>query len=93
MFDSRARDGYGRSHPLGTCVLVEVPFIQGSVQYFQAIHALAGLEKTPVRSSRTSRFFPQASKFLSLLAPRARAQTRRSPTQFLITILRRKGKF
>ena len=51
-----------------------------------------GLEKTPVRSSRTSRFFLRASNFLFLLAPWARTQARRSPTKFLITILRRKGK-
>ena len=52
----------------------------------------SGLEKKPVRSSRTSRFFLRASNFLFLLAPRARTQARRSPTKFLITILRRKGK-
>ena len=40
IFDSHARDGYGRSHPLGTCVLLEVPSIQILVQYFQAIHSL-----------------------------------------------------
>ena len=41
IFDSHARDGYGRSHPLGTCVLLEVPSIHSLVQYFQAIHSLA----------------------------------------------------
>ena len=25
IFDSHARDEYGRSHPQGTCVLLEVP--------------------------------------------------------------------
>ena len=40
IFDSHARDGYGRSHPLGTCVLLEVPSIQSLVQYFQVIHSL-----------------------------------------------------
>ena len=53
---------------------------------------VAGLEITPVRSSATRRFFPRASNFLSLLAPQARAQARRSLTKFLITILRTKGK-
>ena len=40
IFDSHARDEYGRSHPQGTCVLLEVPSIQDLVQYFQAIHSL-----------------------------------------------------
>ena len=38
IFDSHARDEYGRSHyPSGTCVLLEVPSIQSLVQYFQTI--------------------------------------------------------
>ena len=41
IFDSHARDEYGRSHPQGTSVLLEVPSIQGLVQYFQAIHSLS----------------------------------------------------
>jgi len=53
----------------------------------------AGLEKKPVRSSGTSRFSLWASNFVSLLAPWARTQASRLPTKFLITILRRKGKF
>ena len=40
IFDSHARDEYGRSHPPGTCVLLEVPSIQSLVQYFQTIHSL-----------------------------------------------------
>ena len=40
IFDSRARGEYGRSQPQGTCVLLEVPSIQGLLQYFQAIHSL-----------------------------------------------------
>ena len=39
--DSHARDEYGRSHPSGTCVLLEVPSIQSLVQYFQTIHSLS----------------------------------------------------
>ena len=31
---------YGRSHPSGTCVPLEVPSIQSLVQYFQTIHSL-----------------------------------------------------
>ena len=31
---------HGRGHPLGTCVLLEVPSIQSLVQYFQAVHSL-----------------------------------------------------
>ena len=53
----------------------------------------AGLEITPVRSSGASRFSTRASNFVFLLAPRARAQASRSPTKFLIMILRRKDKF
>ena len=41
IFDSHARDEYGRSHPSGTCVLLEVPSIQGLVQYFQTLHSLS----------------------------------------------------
>ena len=41
IFDSHATDGYGRSHPLGTCVLLEVPSIHSLEQYFQAIRLLA----------------------------------------------------
>ena len=40
IFDSHARDEYGRSHPSGTCALLEVPSIQSLVQYFQTIHSL-----------------------------------------------------
>ena len=36
-FNSHARDKYGRSHPSGTCVLLEVPSIHSLVQYFQTI--------------------------------------------------------
>ena len=41
IFDSHARDEYGRSHPSGTCVLLEVPSIQSLVQYFQTVHSLS----------------------------------------------------
>ena len=40
IFDSHARDEYGRSHPSGTCVLPEVLSIQSLVQYFQTIHSV-----------------------------------------------------
>jgi len=53
----------------------------------------AGLEITPVRSSRTSTFSARASNVVFLLAPQARAQASHSPTKFLIMILRRKDKF
>ena len=38
IFDSHARDLYGRGQPQGTCVLLEVPFLDTSVHYFQSIH-------------------------------------------------------
>ena len=40
ILDSHERDEYCRSHPLGTCELLEVISIQSLVQYFQAIHSL-----------------------------------------------------
>ena len=42
IFDSHARDEYGRSHPSCACVLLEVPSIQSLVQYFHSIiHSLS----------------------------------------------------
>ena len=41
IFDSHARDEYGRSHSAGTCVPLEVPSIQSLVLYFQTIHSLS----------------------------------------------------
>ena len=38
IFDSHARDFYGRSHPQGTCVLLDLLSINGLVHYFQSIH-------------------------------------------------------
>ena len=41
IIDSHAGDRYAsRSHPLGTCVLLEVPPIQSLVQHLQAIQSL-----------------------------------------------------
>ena len=37
IFDSHARDAFGKSHPQGTCVLLEVPSLQKLVQYFQLV--------------------------------------------------------
>ena len=38
IFDSHARDLYGRGHPQGTCVLLEIPSLISLVHYFQSIH-------------------------------------------------------
>ena len=38
IFDSHARNIYGRSHPQGTCVLLEVSSLNSLVHYFQSIH-------------------------------------------------------
>ena len=38
VFDSHARDMYHNSHSEGTCVLLEIPFMHKSVQYFQTLH-------------------------------------------------------
>jgi len=37
VFDSYARDEYGRSQPSGACALLEVPSIESLVQFFQTI--------------------------------------------------------
>ena len=57
---------------------------QHSLQIF-----IQGSKKPP---SGTSRFSHRARNFLSFLARRAGTQASRSPTKFLTTILRRKGK-
>ena len=36
--DSHARDMYGNSHSQGTCVLLEIPYMQKLVQYFQSLY-------------------------------------------------------
>ena len=36
--DSHARDMYGNSHGQGTCVLLEIPSMHKSVQYFQSLY-------------------------------------------------------
>ena len=38
MFDSQARDLYGRGQPQGTCILLEVLSLESLVHYFQSIH-------------------------------------------------------
>ena len=38
IFDSHVRNIYGRSHPQGTCVLLEVSSLNSLVHYFQSIH-------------------------------------------------------
>ena len=67
-------------------------YLQNQIVTGRALEVTSsGLEKTPVRSSGTSRFSFRASNFHSFLAQRARTQASRSLTKFLITILRRKG--
>ena len=38
IFGSHARDLYGRGHPQGTCVPLEIPSLISLVHYFQGIH-------------------------------------------------------
>ena len=38
VFDSHSRDIYGRSHPQGTCVLLEAPNINNVILYFQSLY-------------------------------------------------------
>ena len=56
IFDSHARDIYGRSHPQGTCVLLEVSLLNSLVHYFQSIHhsdifELEGVKLNKVQNS------------------------------------------
>ena len=56
IFDSHARDIYGRSHPQGTCVLLEVSSLNSLVHYFQSIHdndlfELKGVNSNKVQNS------------------------------------------
>ena len=39
IFDSHSRDIYGRSHPQGTCVLLEAPNIDNVILYFQSLYS------------------------------------------------------
>ena len=39
IFDSHSRDIYGRSHPQGTCVLLEAPNINNVILYFQSLYS------------------------------------------------------
>ena len=39
VFDSHARDMYGYRHSEGTCVLLEIPSMNKSVQYFQSLYS------------------------------------------------------
>ena len=39
IFDSHSRDVYGRSHPQGTCVLLEAPNIDSVILYFQSLYS------------------------------------------------------
>lgn len=38
IFDSHTRDLYGRGHPEGICVLIEVSSLNSLEQYFKSIH-------------------------------------------------------
>ena len=56
IFNSHARDIYGRSHPQGTCVLLEVSSLNSLVHYFQSIHdndlfELKGVNSNKVQNS------------------------------------------
>ena len=45
ILDSHARDLYGRGHPQGTCVLLEIPSLISLVHYFRSIHDNEYLKK------------------------------------------------
>ena len=63
IFDSHARNIYGRSHPQGTCVLLEVSSLNSSVHYFQSIHnndifELKGVKINKVQKKNTALLIP-----------------------------------
>ena len=37
VFDFHVRDIYGKSHPEGTCILLDTSFADNLVQYFQSL--------------------------------------------------------
>ena len=43
VFDSHARDIYGKNHPQGSCVLLQISSIHNLVHYFQGLYGLADL--------------------------------------------------
>lgn len=58
IFDSHARDLYGRSHPQGTCVLLDVSSVNSLVHYFQStcihnkdIFEVKGVQTNAVQNS------------------------------------------
>ena len=55
IFNSHARDIYGRSHPQGTYVLLEVSSLNSLVHYFQSVHndifELKGVNTNKVQNS------------------------------------------
>ena len=40
VFDSHARDIYGKSHRQGTCVLLDIPSKENLIQYFQSLYGI-----------------------------------------------------
>ena len=57
IFDSPARDVYGRAHPQGTCVLLEASSLDSLVWYFQSLYndlfEVKGVHLNAVSNSRT----------------------------------------
>ena len=43
VFDSHARDIYGKSHPEGTCMLLDISFADNLVYYFQSFYGANNL--------------------------------------------------
>ena len=72
IFDSHARDIYGRSHPQGTCVLLEVSSLNNLVHYFQSINnndifELKGCSQSPEQSVSKG-VVTQSNKFHLLIS-------------------------
>ena len=43
VFDSHAKDIYGKSHPQGTCVLLNISSTENLVHYFQSLYGASDL--------------------------------------------------
>ena len=43
MFDSHARDIYGKNHPEGTCIPLDISSAYNLVQYFQSLYGVTNV--------------------------------------------------
>ena len=43
VFDSHARDIYGKNHPEGTCIILDISSADHLVQYFQSLYGVTNV--------------------------------------------------